>query len=919
LDREELVTLILTGQKQIFRLTILLFSMLSILNEECYGQQKRRLEGIVIDTAGMPIEGVTIRLTTMADTFLTATIENGSYFFNDVVGHDFKLSFSIIGYKLLERTFYENASPSILRLAPVRLERQQLMLKEVNINQLGILMLGRDTLQYFFDPYHFSKKTLLEAALKRLPNVQVGRDGKVTAGGKQVNKVRVDGKNFFGGDVLIATRNLHADAISHIQIINDYGDWSNATGIQDKEPEVIMNIVLKEDRKKLQFGQVTAGSGTEERYLGSVGLNNFNDGQEFSILGSINNTNTSLFSYGSPTGIGSRDRRAIDLTGMTDPIDGVNITRSVGVTFSDSLAKNMDSYGKYTFTNRKNSTVSDMLMQTDFLENTILNREDKEVFTDHRQHELAWDIDYAISSKDNLKISPRFSVQDARSVLVSNKFLQSQSVTSEGEYGIDGKHMTPNIHLDLLYTKSFNKPRRRLLLALNGDNFIQNRDDRIGDYFVSIDSSFVAPAIEIYSLLQKNDNYNRNRVRKLKTAFIEPLSSKALLEWNYSFENNNISSKREVRDLEENKLIDSLSIRYDYLFRNHQTGFMLQVDQSKRFKYMIGLALQSQLLKGSTLDRSVLTRNQHINLIPSANIRIHLSEEIELSIDYLGTNNQPHFMQMQPVKDLSNSQLIILGNADLKSEFQNRLNTRLRKMSFDKNRMFELQVAYNKVQNKIVNDRTLLPNSTVQVMSYRNTSGYFDLHSDYMYSMGLGSADLQLNFNGSSDYIHTISYLNENKQTVKHFVFYQLAQLRYSINDVLDSEINSSYTVNRSRSALPNIGDLHANSWLMGMAARGYISDQWSFGFDVSHQINTGYSHYVSSNPTLINGYIEYTFFSNNMALLRLQGYDLLNQNMGITKEIFDNTSMDLRNNRLSRYVMLSLNIRLQKHPSSKI
>jgi hypothetical protein len=188
-----------------------------------------------------------------------------------------------------------------------------------------------------------------------------------------------------------------------------------------------------------------------------------------------------------------------------------------------------------------------------------------------------------------------------------------------------------------------------------------------------------------------------------------------------------------------------------------------------------------------------------------------------------------------------------------------------------------------------------------------------------MYSMGLGLADIQLNINGSSDYINSISYLNSNRQEVKQFVYYQLVQLRYSLSDVIDSEINSSYTVNKARSALPNIGDLNANSWLMGVAARGYVSDQWSFGFDISHQINTGYNQYVASNPTLVNGYIEYTFLSNNMALLRLQGYDLLNQNMGITKEVFDNTSMDLRNNRLSRYVMLSLNIRLQKHPTTKI
>ena len=892
--------------------------MLIMLNQISYGQQKRRIEGSVLDTAGMPLEGVTIQLSTLVDTFLTATEIDGRFEFDDVLGHDFKITYSMIGFKIMDKTFFDQTNQKHVRLAPVVLERQLLLLKEVNINRKAVLMLGRDTLQYLFDPYNFSKNTLLESALKRLPNVQVGRDGKVTAAGKQVNRVRVDGKTFFGGDVLVATRNLHADAISHIQIINDYGDWSNASGLQNNDPEIIMNIVLKEDRKKLKFGQVTAGSGTEERYLGSFGFNNFNDGQELSVLGSINNTNTSLFSYGTPTGVGMRDRRSADLTGMTDPIDGVNIARSLGLTFSDSISSFIDTYGKYTFTNRRNSTTSDMLLQTDFLQSSILNREQKEVFTDHRQHELAWDADIQLSPRDKIKISPRISLQDARTVIVADKNLKSQSVTSEGEYGLEGKNFTPNMHIDLMYTKSFMKARRKLLIGASGENFKQSRTERIGDYFVSIDSSLAAPAIHIYSLLQNNVNDNLNRVGKFKSAFVEPLSNKSLLEWSYSFEYTNISSLRAVTDLEESTLIDSLGVDYGYQFRSQQTGLAFQVDQNKFLKYTLGMAVQTQVLKGSTDDLTVLTRHQHVNLMPSANIRFTLSDEIEWSFDYLGTSNQPKFMQMQPVRDLSNSQLILVGNADLKAELLNRFTTRFRKMSFEKNRMFELQVSYNNVKNKIVNERSLIPNSTVQEISYRNSSGYYDLHSDYMYSMGLGTADVQLNLNGYADYVNNISYLDLQRQKVKHFVYYQLLQLRYSLSDVIDTELNGSYTVNRSRSALPTIGDIHANSILMGVAARGFLSDQWSFGFDVSHQINSGYSSQVSTNPTLLNGYLEYTFLSNNRALLRLQGYDLLNQNMGITKEIFDNTQMDLRNNRLSRYVMLSLNIRLQKHPSSK-
>src|SRR5690606_33874831 len=122
-----------------------------------------------------------------------------------------------------------------------------------------------------------------------------------------MSSVQVDGKRFFGGDVLTATRNLPAEFIKSIQVLTDRNEFSAYKSFTPEETQKVLNIVLKEDRKRISFGQLTAGVGTRERYIGSAGLNRFDDGQEFSVVGSINNTNTSLFSFGSPTGMGERE------------------------------------------------------------------------------------------------------------------------------------------------------------------------------------------------------------------------------------------------------------------------------------------------------------------------------------------------------------------------------------------------------------------------------------------------------------------------------------------------------------------------------------------------------------------------------------------------------------------------------------
>src|SRR5690606_25646190 len=413
------------------------------------------------DTAGAPLVGVNVRLTTILDTMLAVTNERGQFGFTDIIGPEFRLSFSMIGYKILDRTYANNFPASTMQLLPTVLPPQQTLLAEIVINRVQPIVLKEDTVQYNLDAYHIRQNSLLEEALKLLPNIQVRRDGKVIAHGKPISRVQVDSKNFFGGDVLTATRNLPAEFIQSIQVIDYYGDMANATGVKDTEPEKIFNIVLKEDSKRILFGQVTGGAGTEGRYIGSMGLNNFNDGQELSILGSFNNTNTSLFSYGAPSGAGTRERGNVDLTGMTDPVDGVNTTNSAGISYSDDLSDKVSVYGKYTFTNRKNHTIGHSLLTSHFDFYEIINQEERELLTDNINHLMAWDIEAQLDSRNYLKISPNFSYSTDNTSNHSKDTFKNRNIVSERVYDATDEVSTPNFDMDVLYSRMFNKPGRK--------------------------------------------------------------------------------------------------------------------------------------------------------------------------------------------------------------------------------------------------------------------------------------------------------------------------------------------------------------------------------------------------------------------------------------------------------------------------
>jgi hypothetical protein len=112
-----------------------------------------------------------------------------------------------------------------------------------------------------------------------------------------VQKVLVDGKEFFGNDPKIATKNLPADAIDKVQVYDKLSDQAQLTGFDDGNSEKTINLKLKKDKKKGVFGKINAGAGTDERYQGKFNVNSFKGARQMSVIGMGNNTNAEGFSF----------------------------------------------------------------------------------------------------------------------------------------------------------------------------------------------------------------------------------------------------------------------------------------------------------------------------------------------------------------------------------------------------------------------------------------------------------------------------------------------------------------------------------------------------------------------------------------------------------------------------------------------
>lgn len=897
---------------------IVLFSFLCVSLQALGQQEGREVRGVVQDTSGMVLEGVNVFLISNSDTARVTTDDEGRFVFEDVEALHFRISYSLLGYQIYDERYI--VDPSLLKIKEIQvsLKRQPTVLKDVNIYGMLPVLIKDDTIQYNARAYTIKPGELVEDLMKRFAGVEINRSGMITAQGNVITRVKVNGKDFFTGDVLTATRNLPADMVENIQVIDDYGEQAAFTGVKKTEPERIININLKKDRNRGTFGQVTAGGGTDYRYIGSLAANNFDDAQQISLLGSINNTNASLFSYGDVSGGGTREKSGADLNSMIDMNDGINLTNSFGVNYRDAVSKTTNMYGSYVFTDRENIMNSFYSRKSPYINNTVLTENLSNSTIQENSHKFNLNMETKLDSSMYLKVSPTVSYNTSSRFSNGMGTIKNRKLITEQHTVSEEKQHSPSFNIESFFNKSFSKQGRNLSVNLLANfNGVDEMDD-IHNNRLNIDSSNMAFPLENRQRLNQIISSQRiNNDVQFHVSYIEPITKKSFLELNYDFEFSSNQNNRKASDITsvgiDSLQRDSLAIDYAYKFSAHKIGFLYQYNDDK-FTYQIGFGFQPTRLSGYTFNREISTSKESINFVPNARFTYKVSQLSSFSIIYKGQNNQPNFYQIQPIKDNTNPQDIVNGNPDLQAEFVNDFSLQYRSFNLTSGNTFFSNLSFRGVKNKIVTIRNMIPNSTVRETGFVNTSGYFDSHAYYLYSLALIEKVLNVSISSSADYNNNISFLNNEKNKGRNLNFMQGVQVNYAIEDWFSMDIRSAYSFNRLRNTLPAMFNADVNTFTMGLGGKTYLKD-WVLSFDVATRVHKGYSDLKNTNPTLFNVYVERAFGKNDRAVIRLQGFDLLNQNTGITSEVDGGDTYYMKNDRLRRYFLISFNLRLQKFP----
>jgi hypothetical protein len=895
------------------------------LSSASEAQKIRSVTGAVTDTTGSPLHGVTVNLKSASENFTTVSNATGVYEFSQVNASEFVITATSIGYENFSRTYSVPAKEGkIFTIKPIKLNVKIDELNEVVIEKNPVTI-KEDTIQYDAQAYKVREGAPIEDVIKKLPGVTVDKDGNVTAQGQTIKRVRVNGKDYFGGDVQTATQNLPADIIENIQIIDDYGDKANLTGIKEGEPEKVLNINIQKGKSKGSFGNATVAAGTQERYAGRIAANNFKDNRQIAFLGSINNTNGNIFNFnGGGRGGGARGANFGSAERAGSGGDGNTLAKSIGFNYRDKWGPDIISYGSYSYTARNNKTIGSSYQQDlnpSNIRSTSHSSDNRSISNNHR---LTWNVEYKIDSSDFLKITPYFSYASSDA---SNNGISNITATREGttfyttnKSRSSASASAPSAGSDLFFNHKFKKRSRNF--SINGGIDYSSREQNRDGYNEYLDSSSIAVLATDSIRHQLIKTNAENTSGNLRFSYNEPLGTYTSLEVSYSW---NISSTQSIRNTDDIDPLSGDKVRnvlqsndYKYKFITNLYGLNFNMRKVK-YNFLMGVVAQPSNLTGMDNGRNISTSSRSFNFKPTARFAYNFARSHSLSINYGGSSREPGFAQLQPVADSSNSKNIVIGNPDLKAEFTNRLRLQYNKVGILTGTSFFSNLAFDQTQNKIVRSVVNAKEGTSRTSSYINTNGFYVLNGNISFTQPFSKRKFSATVSASGSFDNNISFTDNQKNNGQNWVVTHSARFRIDLPDIVDAAVSGSYSINKT---VTNYATYKNNTEVktlnLGVSGKNYFFKDWTLGYDFTKIIYSGFVSAVNTNPALLSLFVEYRFLKKNAGTIRVQGFDLFNESNGISRTVNGTTITDSQNERLGRYFLLSFNLRLQKFAGSR-
>ena len=869
---------------------IILFHAFWLVCSSADAQVQRKLSGSLLDSLKDVVSGADVYLVAGKDTLNSVTDNQGRFSFADFTSDYISLLIIRVGFKPYKRSYAYLPDETSIVLDPIMLRPELNLLDEVVINGKDKpIKLKKDTIEYNADFYQVSENDRVEDLLRQLPGVEVDLEGNVTAMGKPLLKLRVNGEDFFTNSVKDFIRQLPANVIDKLQIINDYGDEANFTGIKTGDSEKMLNLVTKAGQNKGTFGNASLSGGTNHRYSMQGNGNLWEGSKQIGISSSSNNTSSDA---------------------------GINTTTNAGVNYRDKLFNGITASASYNYGYTKN-----MLSQLSHIETInpgglINNQTQLQSNSQDNTHNINFNIQ-SIANKSYFQASLGGSlVKKHRESDINSD--QTGLIRQDLLNNTVSNTQTPNLTGNFAWARSMEKPGRSMSAGVSLSSGINQIGDALSNRIKYYNQGSDQPiADSVVNRFVDTENRTNNITADFK--YSEPLPSdkdsliKRNIDFSYYLSFNKTRNSLYTRvNYNSTSVVDSLSSLYSTSFLINRFAVSYRY-QAKRLNYTLGVTAQPSQLRGEYQGNKSEINHVELNVSPIINLSYNLSDWDNLAFVYTGVSTAPEFYQLQPVANISNLQNVIYGNPNLRSSFTHTGNLSYQHTSEQTGSVFMLGLNGSIIDDQVVSNVVLQAdtlNTLKQETHFENANGAYSFGGVYSFSLPFNHNKFNAELKGTWDYVNVISYADSVLNTNKSFNYSQTLRLRMNQRKLILSGY-AAYNYSSNRYSIDLLRLRNIETWQFNINGRVLLGNGLSMTADVLKRINSGYS-VDAANPLLINFSMEKTMFKNKRGSITFHAYDLLNQGNTLIRSISDNSITDSKYNQITRYFLVGFNYRLE-------
>ena len=894
-----------------------------------------------------PVELAAVQLLSLPDSAQVAgmtTSTQGYFSLSKQKPGKYLLKVSFIGYVTKIIPVQLTANVPAKKMGNIELATDAVMLQEaVVVAEAPQVTVVEDTLMYNSSAYRTPEGAMLEELVKKLPGAEIDDDGNVKINGKDLKKIMVDGKEFFGGDVKTGLKNLPVDMVDKLKTYDKKSDLARVTGIDDGEEETVLDLTVKKGMNQGWFGNADLGAGTKDRYTGRMMLNRFVDKTQFSIIGSANNVNDQGFSGG---GGGPRWRSN----------NGLNATKMLGANFATQTNKlELGGSVRYNF---QDADISSINSSERFLQNgnsySNSNNKNRNKGTNlNADFRMEWKPDtltniifrpnfsYGSTNNASRSESGTFNEDPFNLIVNPNDYLNFDNLSDDPLKDIrvnatnsaslsKGKSLSGNATLQV--NRKLNNRGRNL--TFRG---VFGYGDNDNDQYTQSETRYYQLLNHLGgdSILYRNQYITtptRNYNYTAQVTYSEPIAKATFLQFSYQFQYKYSKSDKTTFDLldypdwaiggalpsgYESHAVDSLSKNAEYRYYNHDASVGLRFIRPK-YQLNVGMSFQPQ---NSTLsykkgDYLIDTTRTVFNFAPNMDLRFRFSKVSQLRFTYRGRSNQPTMENLLPITDNSNPLNIRMGNPGLKPSFAHTMRLFYNTYNAEKQRGIMTHFSFTATQNSISNSTRYNEETGGLITRPENINGNWNAFGMFGFNTALKNKKYTINTFTNVNYQNNVAFLynqdtkNNDRNTSTGLTLGERVTGSYR-NDWFEFSLNGSINYTAERNKLRPENNQEPYTYSYGASTNITMPWKMTLATNIANQSRRGYRDSSMNRDELIwNAQLAQSLLKG-AATVSFEVYDILRQQSNISRSL----SADMRSvseyNGINSYCMVHFIYRL--------